>query len=314
MLRSSKYCRPLSPVPWLGKFAQGCLQAHLRVGSKSRPWGSLRAPSGAPGRPGPLETTDIPPTPTPTPHGQRSRSFWPTRRSPSTRLRLRTTSTWQSPGAVQAPRARSWQVPGGPRGRAVPLDEGWQAGTRPLGTAAARAPDGEHQHEPPSAPGARRSDHSPARHSPAGPPGPPGLCFHEPDRSRHFGVDLPRAPSRPRTLLGGQGPGGDDRRDGGGSLGAAGAPGREARTTRRGGGEQAPPAQIDCAPGRRAGPPLGESCSPPLAHAPPPAGRPDPQDPRAGRRPPPASFPKAPLPGHPAPEGRSAPLLQAHKR
>lgn len=135
---------------------------------------------------------------------QRSPGFWPTRRSPSTWFRLRTTSTWQSPGAVQAPRVRSWHVRGEPRGRAVPPGGGWQAGTRPLGTAAAPAPGGEPPHDPPAAPRARRADRGPARHSQGGPP---WLCFREPDPRRHFGEDRPRAPLRPRILLGVRGAG-----------------------------------------------------------------------------------------------------------
>lgn len=225
--------------------------------------------------------------------------LWPTSRSPSTWLRLRTTSTWQSPGAVQAPRARSRQVRGEPRRRAAPLGGGWQAVTRPLGTTAAPAPDGEPPHDPPTAPQARRADHGPARHSRGGPP---GLCFREPDPRRHFGEDRPRAPLRPRTLLGGgagppmRGPERSGRVTGGrGSLWI------RARAARTGGGEEASPTRADGAPGRSAGPALGESCCPPPAPAP--AGRSDPRAPRAGRPPPLASFPQAPLPGSLAAEG-----------
>lgn len=159
---------------------------------------------------------------------------------------------------------RSWQVQGGPRGRASPLRGGWQAGTSPLGMAAARAPDGEPPHNVPAVPGSRRADHRAAHRSPAGPP---GLCFREPDTSRHLASDPPRAPLRPRIVLEGQGPGGERQSGPGGSLGEAGASGRGVRAARTGGGEEASPAWADGAPERRVGPALRESCSPPPAAA-----------------------------------------------
>lgn len=117
------------------------------------------------------------------------------------------------------------------------------ARTRPLGTAAAWGPDGEPRHYPPAAPGARRADHGRASHSP---PGPPGLCFREPDPRKHFGAYPLRAPSHPRTLLGGQGRAEEGQSGVGGLLRDTGDAGRRARAAGTDGGEEAPPR-----PGRR---------------------------------------------------------------
>lgn len=132
--------------------------------------------------------------------------------------------------------------------------------------------------------------------------GPRGFAFENPTRegiSERTGRALHCA--RGHCWGGGAGPPMRGPERSGRVTGGRGSLWIRARAARTGGGEEASPTRADGAPGRSAGPALGESCCPPPAPAP--AGRSDPRAPRAGRPPPLASFPQAPLPGSLAAEG-----------